>query len=107
MLKIPFSNYSSFRQEMVFGLKAYIFQFNYNTRGDYWEFSISDKEQNVLVAGIKIVPDYELTNRYVHKGIPTDLLYALSTSTPNARIAVDDLAKGVFALVYVSPTDLV
>ena len=55
---------ASSTQTITLAKKSYTINFNYNSRFDFWSFSLYDSEDNVIVEGEKIMPKKEYFSRY-------------------------------------------
>lgn len=106
MVIIPFQNYSSFTEEVTLSDVSFVFSFHYNFRGDFWVMTISDRAQNILVGGIKVVSNFELIRRYIYTGIPNGYLTVINNAGTSVRISVDDLANEFFNIVYADASEI-
>ena len=55
MVVIPFKDLPSFTQEIALSGVSYIFEFNWNYRGQYWSMSIYNRDRVPIVLGVKLV----------------------------------------------------
>lgn len=98
---IPFpNNLPSFTQSMVLEGVSYVFNFKWNTRGEFWTFNINDDQTDPLIEGIQIVLNFEMLGQYQYKAIPQGKLYALDTSGSVEPIAYEDMFNGRITLLY-------
>lgn len=79
-LVIPLSDFASYSEQLTLDGEVFLFQFDFNVRGDYWVMSISDIDLNVLISGLRIVLDYELLSQYPGRGLPPGALIAIDTT---------------------------
>jgi len=105
MVVIPFIQYASFFQQVTLDGVPYNYEFNFNGRGQFWTMIIRNTDDDVLVAGIKLVLTYELTARFRHFGITPGETWGVDTSDTLESIGFDDLISNV-KLVYVPDAEL-
>ncbi len=69
-------------QSMRTALAGVVFNldFFYNARSDTWYMNIKDDDGNDLVAGIKMVPDVGLIERFGREDLPQGEIYAFASS---------------------------
>lgn len=104
MVLLPFSEFPSFTQEILLDNIPYKFNFKWNTRGEYWQMPIYDREENLLIS-VKIVLTFELLSLYRHFGGPQGELYALPMVNNVDRIERDSIGDTV-ELVYITVDEL-
>jgi len=101
MLEIPFKNFSSFTEDITLDGKPYIFEFNFNSRGDFWTLSMYDREQHPLLEGRKIVLNYELIKQFTDERMPPNFLFSIDPSLSNfSDLTQDDFLNGRAFLIY-------
>ena len=105
MVVIPFIQYASFFEQVTLDGTPYNYEFNFNTRGGFWTMTIRNTDDEVLVAGIKLVLSFELTARFRHFGITPGETWTVDTSDTVESIGYDDLISNV-KLVYVPEAEL-
>lgn len=101
MLIIPFSGQASFSQEVTLDGVPYRFRFDWNEFSGAWTMSIYDRKLVPLVAGIKIVLDYELIGDYRYRGLPKGEIYAVEKTNTLRKIGRNDLGDLAY-LAYVN-----
>ena len=104
-LIIPFRNLPAFKETVVLDGETFIFSFQYNTRGDYWTMDISDKNQVLLMAGLKVVLGYELIQRYGTREQPAGEIYPIDVTETIERIGRNDLPAPV-EMTYITEDEL-
>lgn len=67
---IPFSEPGSWQQQIALSDKVYLLNFTWNSLNEYWLMDIADGNSNVLVYGIVIVPNYNISDQFVVAGMP-------------------------------------
>lgn len=60
----------AYKEEIVLNDVSYIFNFEWNSRFEYWSLSILDVNENSLVAGIKLVYGIDLFAQFPANGLP-------------------------------------
>ncbi len=103
---IPFKNFASFDMELTLDSVPYIIKFNWNSRYEFWTISFYDREENVLVTGIKIVINYELISQLVDKGLPPGQLYAVRENGSHDRLTQDEFFNSDAFLIYVTEAEI-
>lgn len=98
---IPFSGEPSFREEIILENAPYIFLFNWNYRGEFWEFSVYDRGENPLALGIKIVLNDEFFFKFPDVGLPPGRLFVVDGTSSNVPIGFSDFTNGRCFLIYV------
>lgn len=107
MIQIPFNTYPSFSQEVVLDENNYILEFNWNTRGEFWELSILAPDSAVILGGIKLVIGYDLFRQYKHLNIPKGVLIVVDTSENYEKIQYSDFSNDrKLQLIYVGVDEL-
>jgi len=92
-IKVPNSSYS--RQEVTLESEPYSFYFKYNVRNESWYLSIKDyTDSYTILDGIKVMPNQNLTGRYIDIDLPKGMLVCLRMKNTNNPISRDNLGKG-------------
>ena len=106
MVKINFQDYPSFQQEVVLDNDSYVLNFNWNSRGGFWDFSILDTLLNPILQGLKVVLNYPLTRQFKYKDIPQGEFYAVDASGDGSRIEQNDFVNGRVSFIYLTEAEL-
>lgn len=110
MYTIPLFNKVSARWIETIELEgqSYRLSFHYNTRENAWYLSILDKDSVLLLAGIKLVPGYNLLRSFkATPGIPPGQLWIYDVLQDDASGSVDFAQLGSrYSLVYITATEL-
>jgi hypothetical protein len=77
----------------------YRFSLCWNTRGEFWSLDVLDQDDSPIVAGVKLVADWELLAQFPDTRLPPGLLYCVDLSGQSADPGATDLGSRVF-LVY-------
>lgn len=105
MLKIPVIDANDSLIEVELEGLTYFLQMSWNSEAELWTLSIENANNDVVVAGIAVVPDTPLLSAYRHLAIPAGELVALA---PDRRdtISREALPSGEVALIYVESTEV-
>lgn len=84
---------------------TYFLQLSWNSEAELWALSIENAYNEVIVAGIAVVPDTPLLALYRHLAVPAGELVALA---PDRREIVSRAAlpAGEVALIYIGEKEL-
>lgn len=75
-LTIPITyEYSSYDFQLDLEGATYLFTFRYNARADRWFMNISDENENVLIAGVPLITNYNLLAPYKNAKLPPGRFY--------------------------------
>jgi hypothetical protein len=102
---IPVLEYPFFIEDVTLDGNLYSFQFSWNSRGRFWTLTILDKAESILIAGIKVVLNYELLRVYRGKGLPRGGLVAVDEKGISHRIEWGNLGDTI-TLVYMTEDEL-
>ena len=102
MIKINFQDFPSFQQEVIIDESSYVLNFNWNSRGEFWELSFLNALREPLVMGIKLVLNYELIRQFQGYGLPDGALYAIDASGNNSKIEQNDFINDRVSLIYIT-----
>jgi hypothetical protein len=102
--RIPIDARSSAQEfEAVLAGNVYRFGFRWNWREGFWHMDIATRNRVPLLAGIKIVLNYELIGRFTDERLPPGFMVALDTTRRLERIGRFQLGSEV-PLVFVPRT---
>lgn len=109
MIIIPiFQNISArFSFDIELDLNIYHLKFAWNSREGAWYMTIQDQDENNILTGIKIVPNYLLLDqyRYIPELPPGDfVLFDLNQIPENNQPDFDTLGKR-YQLLYVTEAE--
>ena len=107
MIEIPITDYPDFSEDIELDGVPFRFAFIYNSRGDYWTMTVADSNGNIIVAGLKVVIDYELIKSYglFRTVLPAGLIFPVDPSEKTLRVGRDDLPTNV-KVVYVPEDEI-
>ena len=88
--------------------RRYTFNVSYNMRQDAWIMHISDTNDELLIAGLRLVPGIELLGKYraSSPGLPPgDLILVDRERNPQTAEVTRDNLSSRFALTYMTTTE--
>jgi hypothetical protein len=81
IVQIPMTDYADFTEEVTLDDRPYTLRFRWNTRGAFWVMAIYDRNEVLLVDGIKLVIGYPLNRQYSSTLMPPGMFYCIDTNT--------------------------
>jgi hypothetical protein len=81
ILQIPMSDFADFTEEVTLDERPYVLRFRWNTRGAFWVMAIYDRNNVLLVDGIKLVIGYPLNAQFVYTLMPPGRFYCIDSNT--------------------------
>jgi len=107
IVSIPFQEHPYFSEQVVLDSVPYVFEFYWNNRGSFWSLTIYNKNNSLLIAGLKVVKNLNLLNNYGKiDALPAALLMAKSQADgDNTEIAYGDIYSGLVNIVYIPRSD--
>lgn len=95
IIEVPDINDSISR--IVLSGTAYFIRFTYNDTGDYWKFSLYNSQNEPIVLGIKIVPQFPLNMFFGVTKIP-DGIFAIKSKLKH--IGRNDFVEGKAKFIF-------
>lgn len=105
MLIIPFREQSFFRQQIQLTGVLYFLTFTWNALNEFWIMDIANSDEEPLILGIKIVPDYPLLAAFTVEGMPQGEIICQNVVNSPDEITRFAMSQK-FALVYYEPLEL-
>ena len=90
-----------FSQDIVLDAISYHLRIYWNARGAFWAIDFYDRDLNLLVAGIKIVNNYEIILIHPDRDLPPGSLYVVDNRGIDFEIAFEDFTNGNCNLIYI------
>ncbi|MCH4591065.1 hypothetical protein L7A47_02095 [Achromobacter xylosoxidans] len=105
MLQIPILDANDSLTEVELDGVTFFLGLSWNSEAERWTLSIENAYNEVIVAGIAVVPDTPLLALYRQLAVPAGELVALA---PDRRDAIDRqaLPAGKVALLYVEAAEV-
>lgn len=105
MIEIPVLDANDSLTEVELDGVTYFLQLSWNSEAELWALSIENAYNEVIVAGIAVVPGTPLLALYRHLAVPAGELVALA---PDRRESVSRAAlpAGEVALIYIGEEEL-
>lgn len=106
MITIPVLDANDSLTEVELDGITYFLRLSWNSEAQLWVLAIENAYNQVIVAGIAVVPDTPLLSLFRHLAVPAGELVALA---PDRRGTVSRAAlpAGEMALIYISEEELV
>jgi len=105
MLRIPVIDANDSLTEVELEGVTYFLQLSWNSEAELWTLSIENAYNEVIVAGIAVLPDRPLLAQYRHLAVPAGELIALAPDRRDA-ISREALPAGEVALIYAESTEV-
>lgn len=102
---IPFPKYPRFSEQVSLDGVIYNLFFDWNDRGSYWTMTITDINNNVLLASLKIVPNFDIHKRYALTLSPAGAFAVYSLVSDSSDIQYEDFTTNR-ELVYISSAEI-
>lgn len=102
---IPFKEPASWKMQINLTNQIFNLSFKWNAMNGYWVMSISDRNDNPIIYGIKVVTNYDLTAQFVVSGMPLGDI--VCQNIISEWIDITRFAMGVTdELIYYEPHEL-
>lgn len=98
----------SYKEEVTLDGRPYLLSFHWNTRGEYWSMAIADRDEVMLLSGIRLVMLFPLIHyRHVDSRLPPGELIVMDTSanTIYQEPGRYDFSNNRCSLYYVSENE--
>lgn len=105
MVTIPIQDAPDFIETVTLDGKPYTFRFRFNYRQQYWSLEIATPAGEILLAGVKLVCNWELIGMYPGRGLPPGYLAVIDpTSETGHPVNRETLGKEV-QLIYMTEAE--
>ena len=102
---IPFKEASQWQEQIELEGVQYIFNFTWNALNEFWTMDIYNRDEEPLILGIKIVPNYPLLQPYTVFGKPAGEIVCQNVVNAPEGIGRFDMSQK-FQLVYYNEGEL-
>lgn len=102
---IPFPKYPRFSEQVSLDGVIYNLFFDWNDRGSYWTMTITDINNTVLLANLKIVPNFDIHKRYALTSSPAGAFAVYSRVSNSSDISYEDFIS-TRELIYLTEAEL-
>ena len=102
---IPFSNSSSFFQQITLDESVFFIGFRWNALNEFWVMSIFDIDYNPIILNIKVVPSYPLLAQYKMLNKPAGEIICHNIVSDDDVIRRFDMQQK-FEMVYYSKEEI-
>ncbi|WMD20908.1 hypothetical protein RAS12_00625 [Achromobacter seleniivolatilans] len=105
MFEIPILDANDSLTEVELDGVTYFLRLSWNSEAELWVLSIENAYNELIVAGIAVVPDTPLLGAYRHLAVPAGELVARA---PDRRDAISRTAlpSGVVSLMYIEADEV-
>lgn len=79
---------------------TYTLEFQWNERDEGWYLTTKTAEDDIIVAGRRVVLDMPLLSRFADDRLPDGVLVAIDTSGTGAEPGYEDLGRRVLLLYH-------
>jgi hypothetical protein len=99
--KIPFKDFSSFTEEILFTDDIFILKFNWNSRSKSWVLSIYDRDGVPIILGRKIALNQDLLSQFTYSNFnENDNLMVIDLTNNYNDIEYTDLFTNKRELIF-------
>jgi len=97
-LQINWINSGAWKQQVILDGSAYYIECFYNETKNFWSMNLYDSENTLIIAGFKLVPNYNLLLRHTDEGLPQGNLYCFADNdeTPTYETFVKNEARLIY-----------
>jgi hypothetical protein len=102
---IPFKTPGSWIMQISLTGQIFLLQFHWNALNAYWIMDILDANGNVIIYGIKVVPNFDLTAQFVIDNLPAGAIVCQNILGQWGDIERFDMGE-TCELIYYEPAEL-
>lgn len=106
MITIPWFDASTFVQEITLDDVPFLLSMYYVSRAGFWTLSISDRDQNELLTGQRLVLGGELLRQYPTQNLPKGMMFVIDETGNSTKILQNDFLDGRIKLLYASEAEV-
>jgi hypothetical protein len=99
---IPFNTPGSWQMQISLTQQIFLLNFTWNALNEYWLMDIADGNNNPIVYGIVIVPNFDITAQFVVVGMPAGDILCQNISGEWGPIGRFDMGE-TCELIYYEP----
>jgi len=103
-VKIKIENNTYFEQDVVLSGQSLLLELKFNTSDEAWYLTVSDPSSNPIMAGLKIMPNQNITGRYPYlEGLPSGNIWCLRVQQSKEPLGRDNLGfDKIYELVWLT-----
>jgi len=112
-LIVPIDNtFAALSEEIDLDLSSFRFIFVFNSRFNFWVMEIQNRDQETIIAGVKLVLNYSLVLQYVGRSLPLGEEYCIDTTDTVITIDRDNIGTNpenidqLVQLIYLTEADI-
>lgn len=111
MIQLSTIDANDFVQTVTLDGNSYILHYSWNDFSQQWTLGVRDMQNNDIVRGIAIVPNFPLLMQYHRNNadLPRGEFMAVvvdASKTENQTIGRDDFINGLFSMVYIPEVEI-
>jgi len=107
MITIPFKSKPAFIERVPFDNVYYFLYFTWNSRGEFWSFSIGLIEDEPIVSDIKLILDFDLLSPFRIPELPQGNLLIVDTINNQAEIGRYDFEnERKLSIIYIEKDEV-
>lgn len=104
-LTIPIRNdIPAYRFQIELESVLYFMEFRYSERSERWFFDIYDSDENIIIGGIKILNNQDLTGRFKNQSLPPGTFFTFDESGNDAPPSRTNFGQDIVMLYRESTT---
>lgn len=101
MIIIPWISGAGWRQEIPLSGRTYVIEAAWNPANERWTINLKDRNENLLVGGIKLLPGVSLLGQFNNPQLPPGGLLVTGQTIPTLESMGTDQQ-----LIYILPGEL-
>lgn len=105
MIRIPVLDANDSLLEIELEGDVFFLRMSWNSEGEFWVLALEDYARNVILAGVRVVPNTPLLAMFRHLALPLGEIYAVLLDDTREDLLRTDFADDSAELVYVESTD--
>lgn len=98
------SNQPFFTELVTLDRVSYKLKFTWNHRCEFWSLDVLDSADNILIAGVKIVLDFDILRRYSKTELPHGVLLAIREGLGLDNLKFDELGNNA-NIIYITEAE--
>lgn len=101
MIIVPLQPFYDFTEEIALSNILYIFNFSWNSRGEFWVLDVYNKDTNFpIVLGIKLLAEYDITYLFKYKFTKEYKLIVTNPAQSFKRLSENSFTRSEYFLIY-------
>lgn len=105
MIRIPVLDVNDSLLEIELEGDVFFLRMSWNSEGEFWVLALEDYARNIILAGIRVVPNVPLLSMFRHLALPLGEIYAVLLDSTRQDFLRTDFADSSAELIYIESTD--